>query len=213
MEDTPTSGALVTVPDPKGMALMVSMFRQAFAPDMRQRRDDFEMMADSNFFDKLIKVACYMEGLHHYRRGADRYRVFTFGFIRATFDKALESLGASSEVNIDQMYFDALPDEIKARPDPELQDLGGNLSRDEFTVDWVGMLQGLEHKYPGFVVAMYSGVDQQTKTQENMRSTFQTAMSYTSRVDGQLPAISRLGKDILKARRAPSAGGGGRIIY
>lgn len=89
-----------------------------------------------------------------------------------------------------------------------------NIGKDQgnHCADWVYELQKLDEKYPGMLVAIHSLILQQTSMHENMRLNYEAAQNY-SRGD---EALSRMGKNIIKAQAAPSgnrglggSGGGG----
>jgi hypothetical protein len=190
-------------------------------PNLRRERDEFEMMADDAFYEKLIAVACYVDSLHYYRIGSDRFQIFTYDHVKQSLERALSHLTdtdgkqASKEFFLDQWYFDTLPDSIKFAPPPDKGSIGGDigsLSR-RHCADWVGELTKSERRWPGLTLALHSALKQQTRTEEQMREQFKIAMDYM-RTQNDEP-VARLGKDILKARKAPGSSGsrdGGRVL-
>lgn len=195
---------------------MAQSLQLALKPNLRRERDDFEMLADEEFNRRLIAVACYLDSLQFYRSGRDRYCVFTYSHVQRAFCKALSSLGGQEFV-VDSWYFDMLPDEVKEAPDPDAQSIGGNIGRidRDHSCDWVGELMRLETRWPGLVLAFHAALTQQTQTEEQMKAQFKYAMDYM-RGQSKEP-MANLGRDILKARRAPGGGAsgsglGGRVL-
>lgn len=190
---------------------------------LQQPRNDFQMLADKEFFSNIVSVACYLDALRFYRRGKERFKVFTFSFIRDAFCRALWHVSpdaakeAASEkpFNIDQWYFDMLgthKDSAKAHEaqfgteDPDesrLHEMGS--CRGEHQIDWIGALQQLEIEYPGFVLALSSGIEQQNLTQERVAAEFRRAIDYGRGNE----AAPNIGKTIYKAARQPTSSSGG----
>lgn len=186
---------------------------------LQQPRNSFQMLADKEFFSNIVSVACYLDALRFYRRGKERFKVFTFSFIRDAFCRALSEADASSSsekpFNIDQWYFEMLgthKDPAKAHEaqfgteDPDetrLHEMG--TCRGEHQIDWIGALQKLEITNPGFVLALSSGIEQQNLTQERVAVEFRRAIDY-GRGDQAAPNI---GKTIYKSARQPISNSGG----
>ena len=51
----------------QALALVLGAAKQQLAV-LRQPRDEFQMMADKDFFASLVKVACYLDALRFYRK-------------------------------------------------------------------------------------------------------------------------------------------------
>jgi hypothetical protein len=207
---------LTIIPDAAYAALAVFQQQQQLS-NPRRARDDFDMMADPAFFDQLVDVACYLEALRYYRKGADRFKVFTFAHIADAFRRSFLSLSedaaALGAFSLDQWYFDsldALPTEeevqaAKFGPDPsELTISNMARNRGEHRIDWIGRLQELARRYPGVVQLLHSGVSQQTKTQQKMADNFTLALHYNRGDD----AMSRLSAPLPKAHLGGGSGGG-----
>lgn len=203
--------------DAASLALVISLARQLAQPDLRQQRDSFEMVADPEFFNKLVDVACYAEGLRFYRRGMDRFKFLTFSFIQDALQAALHNLtnpktgktAFEEGFDLDKFYFEALgtlPEkeahEAQFGADPDeyhVSDMARN--RGQHKIDWIGKLQVLEQRYPGLVNAIFSSIQQQVMTQQKMADNFKLAMHYNR---GEEP-MARLGRDIKKAQTNPHA--------
>lgn len=154
--------------------------------DLRRQRDCFEMLADDEFMDMLTTAATYLEGLHYYRAGRNRFKVFTTPFISRAFRRAMddiaEQLNAAGDEEsvqdaneakqfvLDTWYFNTLPEEIRMGPDPELGGVN-RLTNDSsnFCVDWLSLLQDMDQKWPGFVRALYSACKQERNLLEKMQ--------------------------------------------
>lgn len=185
---------------------------------LSQPRDEFQMMADKDFFGKIVRIGNYLNALRFYRKGVDKHHVFTFGFIRDAFGRALKSLG-NDTLNIDQWYFDMLEqlpekEAYEARfgtsdPDERLVHKLAE-SRGEHAVDWIGGLQTLEMKTPGLVNALSSAIEQQNMTQESALDEYKRAMNYAR---GQ-EAPTNMGKHIYHGVKPPSTRPsiGGKVI-
>lgn len=64
---------LAVFSNPEQMALVVSAIQQATQPNLRRQRDAFEMIADRDYLDKVVKTASFLDSLRHYRRGQVRF--------------------------------------------------------------------------------------------------------------------------------------------
>lgn len=78
---TTTDNVLRTSTLSDGRIVILQQSEQPLAR-LQIQRNDFQMLADKDYFSDLVKVACYLDALRFYRKGVERHRVFTFGFIR-----------------------------------------------------------------------------------------------------------------------------------
>jgi hypothetical protein len=70
-----------------------------------------------------------------------------------------------------------LPDEIRGRDDPTMNDIQ-NASSTEHDVDWFSSLKNLQQRYPGVVHALHSAIQSQIKITEKSRDSFNYALNY-----------------------------------
>jgi hypothetical protein len=189
----------------------------AYRDPRQQSSDDFEILANSELFDMFVTTACHLNTLQHCHRGKHRFQVLTTPFIRDSFQAALGCIPvfstapgvyANTEFSLDKWYFDLLPDEIKARQDPSMNDIQ-NASSTEHDVDWMSALKKLQSRYPGIVNALYTAIQSQVKITEKTRDSINYALNYVrAQEDGGGGGV-RMGDHIRKGVSAPSSSGGG----
>jgi hypothetical protein len=131
--------------------------RQLATITLRQQHlDAFDIVANPQVLEMFITVACHLNSLQWCHRDKERFLVLTTPFIRDTFQAALSCLvdrennAANTVFNLDSWYFNLLPDEVKARADPTMEDIQNAGARNEHIADWLGELKKLQERFPGW---------------------------------------------------------------
>ena len=167
---------------PEMQQLMLSMFCGA---QLRRPRDNFEMVADPEFMDRLTTVAAIVDSFPYYRKGENRWKMFTQRTFRGMFDKGLadllteDNIQAMESFNIDQWYLDFVPEEYKQQEAPELQQLSKmTANQGALMIDWIDELQELEHTCPGIVTLLESTLTSEQSFLEKKKEQFAMAVQY-----------------------------------
>lgn len=202
--------ALFQATTPDGMQLAVPKVSQAMqnlmlqlftTEQLRRPRDDFEMVADPAFMDKLTTVAAIFEVLpFRYQSGKHTlfpqemfYNMFTRGLAKLTIEPDDEDIDGVFDI---RRWYDArLPADIversvAAEKDPILmQQLVQNGG--ETQVDWTTELQALEARIPGVMALLASTLTAEQQFIDKMRE--QKTRALASLPNGPIGGMGGMG--------------------
>lgn len=166
----------------------LALFNQLVASaSMRRPRDDFEILADPEFMDKVTDVMTLLDSARFLHEDEHRYKVFTVPAFRRAFDRGLEALLADltpeqfeliKNFDIDRWFYDIVRETEQGGDDSEdIVRMQQYVVPDNLVdIDWLDHILGLEHKCPGLVALLRSTLDSQQKLVEKKREQYKRMM-------------------------------------